>query len=196
MFKNIYPIVNINNICGFDESFVVRCLNAHPEYLQIRMKEAEVDEICRVAKKTVWLRNHLNSKTKIIVNDSVDAAVFSGADGVHLGQTDDILYGLKHKLNGFTVGYSTHTLAEVVKANDLPVDYIGFGPVFKTVTKTQNYTEVFEFVSEVVKMSVHPVVFIGGINKRNIESLPSGDRIFYAMVSALDEVLNGVDNAE
>jgi thiamine-phosphate pyrophosphorylase len=196
MFRNIYPIVNIQNKQMFNEDFVTRCLKLCPEYLQIRMKDAPVEEICSVSKKTVWLRDRLNSKTKIIVNDSVDAAVFSGADGVHLGQTDDILYGLKHKHDGFTVGYSTHTLAEVVKANDIPVDYIGFGPVFKTATKTQNYTEVFEFVSEVVKMSVHPVVFIGGINKRNIESLPSGDRIFYAMVSALDEVLNGVDNAE
>jgi thiamine-phosphate pyrophosphorylase len=123
------------------------------------------------------------------VNDSVEAAILSGADGVHLGQSDDVLYGLKRKRDGFTVGYSTHTLSEVVKANDLPVDYIGFGPVFKTGTKIQKYGEVFDIVNEAVKLSNHSVVFIGGINKRNIESLPCGDKIFYAMVSGLDEII-------
>jgi thiamine-phosphate pyrophosphorylase len=195
MFKKVYPIVNIDNISMFDEKFVEGCLKLSPEYMQIRMKFAPVEEICRVSKKVIWLRNHLNSKTKIIVNDSVEAAILSGADGVHLGQTDDIISGLKNRTERFVVGYSTHTLSEVVKANDLPVDYIGFGPIFKTGTKIQKYGEVFDIADEAVKLSNHSIVFIGGINKRNIESLPCGDKIFYAVVSGLDEILKEVYDA-
>lgn len=196
MFSKIYPIINVRSDGNFDEKLLKKCLELDPIYLQVRMKDATVSDICRVTEKIILQRNLLNSKAKIIVNDSVGAAVLSGADGVHLGQTDDIRHGLSMRKNGFIVGYSTHTIDEVVKANDLPVDYIGFGPVFKTGTKIQEYAEVFELTSEAFNKSEHPLVFIGGINKINIESLPAGDRILYAMVSGLDEIVKEVGNAE
>ncbi|MGI6394772.1 MAG: thiamine phosphate synthase [bacterium] len=189
MYKNIYPIINISDNNVLNEELVIKSLTLDPKYMQLRMKKGSVEEIVALSKQVVLLRDKFNPKTKIIVNDSVDAALLSGADGVHLGQTDNILCGLKRKRDNFIVGYSTHTVDEVIAANSMPVDYIGFGPVFKTKTKIQSYLEVYQFVDEVPALSLHPVVFIGGIDENNIKLLPKGDKIFYAMIGALDKIL-------
>jgi len=67
------------------------------------------------------------------------------------------------------IGISTHSLAQFTAANDNGVDYIAFGPVFKT--KTKDYFLGALDVKEVVRIAKKPVFFIGGINLTNIGSI-------------------------
>jgi len=187
MLNSIYPIIDLKRDQELNVEYASRVLKLYPEFLQIRMKESGVNEIVSVTRELLTLRDLISSGTQIIVNDSIEAAVFSGSDGVHVGQEDDISLAMEHKSLKFKVGFSTHTLEEVINANRIDIDYIGFGPVFKTDTKKQSYSEVFEIVGETVRISKHRIVFIGGINKRNIESLPSGNNIMYAMISSVSE---------
>ena len=72
----------------------------------------------------------------LIVNDRLDVALASGADGVHLGQDDlspeDVRRWLPHAL----VGLSIERAEQLAEAERLPVDYYGASPVFATTTKT------------------------------------------------------------
>lgn len=188
MFKNIYPVANYIEGAQFNEEFIKKCLSIQPRYLQVRMKESPADEMIKTVEKVICIRNELKSNTKIIVNDSIKVALTSKADGVHLGQEDDCAEGLKKDMPDFIVGLSTHTLVQIETANRMNIDYIGFGPVFKTGTKKTDNKAVFEIVHSAVDLSIHPIVFIGGINKRNIEYLPVGGKILYAMISGLDEL--------
>ncbi|HQG30435.1 MAG TPA: thiamine phosphate synthase [Deltaproteobacteria bacterium] len=113
------------------------------------------------------------SDTRFIVNDRVDIALLSGADGVHLGQ-GDIPPRQARRLAGdrLMIGLSTHTLDQVGRAQEEPVDYIGFGPVYLPFSK-ENHDEVtgVEALREAVRLSRLPVVAIGGITRERLEEL-------------------------
>lgn len=187
--KNIYPIINLSIRSDFDKQFLLKCLNLKPEYLQIRMKVSDLMDVVTIAREIVKIRDSLNSATKIIVNDSVEAAILSKADGVHLGQSDGDPSLIKEKHPDLIVGYSTHSIQQIEKANEMKIDYIGFGPVYMTDTKKDHERTVLEFVADAVEHTVHPIVFIGGINKKNIEDLPCGKNVYYALISGLSDFL-------
>lgn len=191
----LYPIINVHRNEKPDQNIVVSYLKLNADFLQIRMKNAEDNEILLVALSIIEERDRLGSSTKIIVNDNAEVAFRAKADGVHVGQEDIDPNIIKEKYPELIVGLSTHDLSQVLSANTKNVDYIGFGPVFETVTKETGCKTVFEHVYEAAERSVHPVVFIGGINAGNIDMLPKGEKIYAASISALQE-LTGVVNAQ
>jgi thiamine-phosphate pyrophosphorylase len=111
--------------------------------------------------------------TLFIVNDRPDIALMSGADGLHLGQ-NDLPADEARRLIGteLMLGLSTHNLEQVVKANDTPVDYIGFGPIYSTDSKTVPDPVVGpEALKTARAISRHPIVAIGGLNLERISQL-------------------------
>lgn len=82
---------------------------------------------------------HPSYEPPVIVNDRVDVALAlapRGCAGVHLG-TEDCPPREARELLGprACIGLSTHTVHEVAAAGELPVDYLGFGPIHATATK-------------------------------------------------------------
>ena len=128
-----------------------------------------------------------------IVNDRVDIALISGADGVHLGQ-EDLPPRIARKLLGKNkiVGLSTHTMAEAFRAGKLArkglLDYISFGPVFPTKTKKDARKAAGTAKLEKVKKSVNlPVVAIGGIKEENLPKVLKTGVDSVAMISGMLE---------
>src|ERR1041385_1246248 len=77
------------------------------------------------------------SGATVIVNDRVDIALALGADGVHLGQSDmPVIAARKLLAANSIIGYSTHNIDQVRAALELPIDYLAFGPIFETGSKT------------------------------------------------------------
>ena len=110
----------------------------------------------------------------LIVNDRLDIAMAIGANGVHLGQ-DDMPVGAARELLGrdAVIGLSTHTLEQLEAAARLPIDYIGFGPIFPTATKS-NPDEVvgLELLNEARRIAPDlPIVAIGGITLDNFQGV-------------------------
>jgi len=124
-----------------------------------------------------------NNNTLFIVNDYLDIALLSGADGVHLGQNDiPIKYARDLAPNGFIIGKSTHSLKQAEEGRKNGADYIGIGPVFQTPTK-ENYKPIgIETVREVVNKVDIPVVAIGGLTLNNISILKEIGIRNFAMV--------------
>ncbi|MCK4378130.1 MAG: thiamine phosphate synthase [Deltaproteobacteria bacterium] len=109
-------------------------------------------------------------KLPFIVNDRPDIAFLSAADGLHLGQ-DDLGIDAARKIVGeeMPIGCSTHSLEQALAAEAEGADYIGFGPVFKTVSKENPDPVVgIDGLRKVVRQVSIPVVAIGGINHENI----------------------------
>ncbi len=125
------------------------------------------DECCAIAKLAY------EYSALFIVNDRVDIALMSGADGVHLGQ-DDLPADAARKLVGPSkiIGVSTHDPAETSAADALPVDYIAIGPVFATRTKDNPSPVVgLNGVSAARRATNKPLVAIGGITRDNAVSV-------------------------
>lgn len=103
----------------------------------------------------------------ILINDRADIALMAGADGVHLGQHDLPPEAARRMLGDKAViGISTHSVDEVSRALAQNVaDYIAFGPVFGTVTKSDHEPVVgLEKLAQIRKIVGHkPLVAIGGI---------------------------------
>jgi thiamine-phosphate pyrophosphorylase len=113
------------------------------------------------------------ASAKFVVNDRVDLAIASGADGVHLGQTD-LPVKVARQLLGkkAIVGISTHNREQFLKARGLDVDYVAIGPVYETKTKQSPHPPLgHRFIREVAAIKRHPLVAIGGINLENAASV-------------------------
>jgi thiamine-phosphate pyrophosphorylase len=95
------------------------------------------------------------------------------ADGVHVGQ-EDLSPKEVRRIVGpqMIVGLSTHNLDQVVKANFEPVDYIGFGPLFSTTSKSNPDPVVGpQMLPKAYQNSKVPIVAIGGITMDRIHSI-------------------------
>ncbi len=108
-----------------------------------------------------------------IINDRVDVALASGADGVHLGQDDMNVEDARSILGkDKLIGISAGTEDEFKKINHQDFDYIGVGPVFGTQTKSDAGKAIgVEFVKYVQENTKKPVIPIGGIDSDNVKQL-------------------------
>jgi hydroxymethylpyrimidine kinase/phosphomethylpyrimidine kinase/thiamine-phosphate diphosphorylase len=103
-----------------------------------------------------------------IVNDNVELAVESGADGVHLGQDDGAISAARILLGqGKIVGKSTHNLEEALIAEQEGADYIGFGAMYPTDSKVVCHLPGTSGLADIRKHIKIPVVAIGGITSGN-----------------------------
>jgi thiamine-phosphate pyrophosphorylase len=123
----------------------------------------------------------------LIVNDRCDLVLCSDAMGVHLGQEDlppEAARGVLGKTK--ILGFSTHTLAQVRKSAALPLQYVGFGPVYGTSTKDHaSPVTGLQRLAHACKASSVPVVAIGGIGFDQIRQVLDAGADSAAVISAL-----------
>lgn len=139
-------------------------------WIQFRDKETSRREIYRNALRLRKLAKDYDAV--LIVNDFPDVAMCTDADGVHLGQ-DDLPLKEVRKIIGRDkiIGISTHSLEQAVEAERDGADYIGFGPIFATLTKDAGLPKGIAALREIRKQVKIPVVAIGGISLKNISSV-------------------------
>ncbi|MGH3016550.1 MAG: thiamine phosphate synthase, partial [Gaiellaceae bacterium] len=131
-----------------------------------------------------------------VVNDDVEAAVRLGADGVHLGQSDE---GLERALDaGLLLGLSAWDVAQAVVAEQAGAGYIGAGPVWATPSKPDADPPIgLDALTEIVEAVEIPVVAIGGVDESNaaacIEAGAAGVAVIRAArnAGAVREAIDG-----
>ena len=155
------------------------------DILQFRQKigtTREIIEICREIKRLCE-----DSDVMFIVNDRVDVAIASEADGVHLGQ-EDFPIPLARKLLGETaiIGGSAVTLEEAQECLSEGADYIGFGPVYPTTSKNDaGPVTGIEILKEVVNTISIPIIAIGGVTVENTPEVIRAGAQGIAVISAV-----------
>ncbi|UCC30823.1 MAG: thiamine phosphate synthase [Phycisphaerales bacterium] len=134
--------------------------------LQLREKDLSDRELLDRAKRLSKLCH--DHDTMFIVNDRVDIAVLSGADGVHLGQ-DDLSVAAVRRIVPSTclVGVSTHDVEQVEAAAGEAPDYIAVGPMLATSTKPQDHIAGPQTLAAARRLTSLPLVAIGGIDEHN-----------------------------
>ncbi|MEK6672382.1 MAG: thiamine phosphate synthase [Nitrospirota bacterium] len=156
------------------------------KWIQFRAKEMSRKELYREA---LSLRDITSSFNAVfIVNDHADIAAAVDADGVHLGQDDLPLKEARKVVGRRIIGISTHSLKEAIDASEGGADYIGFGPVFETMTKDAGVPKGLDVLTGIKRNAGLPVVPIGGISLGNLSSVIGTGVDTVAVSSA---ILNG-----
>ncbi|MFM9904399.1 MAG: thiamine phosphate synthase [Pyrinomonadaceae bacterium] len=183
---SIYPITDtrISGISHRDQ--VERLIAGGATVIQLRDKHAAPAEFFRAAKDALFVAR--KTGVKLLINDRVDIALALNADGVHVGH-DDLSPEKARAILGdrAIIGFSTHTIEQAVEAIKMPVDYIAFGPVFKTKTKEAPDPTVGlgELIRVRKAIGDFPLVAIGGIDADNLLSVLRTGADSAAIISAL-----------
>lgn len=155
-------------------------------FVQLRAPEWKKRMILETA---VLIKRALSEfpKVKFVVDDHVDIALLSGADGVHLGQKDISVRAARHLMGKEAIiGLSIGSIEEIKTITD-EVDYIGIGPIFSTQTKKDAGPPLglggLQEISERTKNI--PKVAIGGINQNNTKEVLLSGADGIAVVSAI-----------
>ena len=136
-------------------------------------------------------------KIPLIINDRVDIALACGADGVHMGQ-DDLPLPYAREILGKDriIGISVATPSEAEAAEKDGADYVGAGPVFATLSKTDLGPllglEGLRTIREKVKI---PILAIGGIYASNVSDIICAGADGVAVISAIAAAKNPVQAA-
>ena len=153
--------------------------------VQLRMKHSDGREMLEQAME---IRKVADEFCKFFfVNDRVDIAMASGADGVHLGQSD-IPLEVARDLMGETaiIGISVDNVDQAIAAAEGGADYIGIGSIFNTSTKPDAKQGVgLGAIYEIREAVDIPIVAIGGINRGNIQDVVRAGADAAAVVSAV-----------
>ena len=129
-----------------------------------------------------------------IINDRVDIALASDADGIHLGQ-DDLDLKTARKLLGYSkiIGISANNKIDISTAIKGGCNYIGIGPIFETVTKKGKKPMGIEKIKTLTKDLNIPWFAIGGVTKNNISYLK---RNGFKKVALVSQLMNSEDPKE
>ncbi len=140
------------------------------DVVQLRDKTLARGELLALARRL----RELIREAVFIVNDHVDIALLSEADGVHLGQ-DDLSVASARKIAGdkLIIGASASSVEAARDAVKDGADYIGSGPAFATPIKANKPVIGPHGVAEIAAAlgSEVPVFAIGGVDESNIAQL-------------------------
>jgi thiamine-phosphate pyrophosphorylase len=162
------------------------------QLVQIRDKSTPVRELMPDLCRCVEFAS--SKGVTLIVNDRCDIALICAASGVHLGQ-DDLPAEKARALLGKNkiLGLSAHSIPQVRKSIHLPVQYIGFGPVYATATKADAFPAAgtgLRNLARACRESAVPVVAIGGIGLEQICDVLRAGAASAAVISALMKAKN------
>ena len=122
----------------------------------------------------------------LIVNDRVDVALAAGADGVHLGWLSLPVAQARKMVGRGLVGVSTHSPAEVKKAEAEGADYVTYGPIFPTPSKEGLVeTQGVAGVRQACAMARIPVLGLGGIGVDNAREVMEAGAFGVAFIRAI-----------
>ncbi len=163
---------------------VEEALEGGVTFLQLReknlSKEAFLEEAVRI--KQLCRKYHV----PLIINDDVEIAYKSDADGIHVGQGDMPADEVRKILGaGKIIGVTARTVEQAKEAERTGADYIGSGAVFGSGTKTDAKALDHKIFSEICHSVEIPVVAIGGINRENILKLRGLGAAGAAIVSGI-----------
>jgi thiamine-phosphate pyrophosphorylase len=151
---------------------------ARIDLVQIREKNLRASVLYQLSKSAAVITR--GCATKLLVNDRSDIAFAAGADGVHLTTRSLGAEVVRRTFDAeFLIGVSTHSLAEADTARRNGADFVVFGPVFETRSKSQaEYGEpvgLSRLAQVASGLAPFPVLALGGVEVNRVtECLEAG----------------------
>lgn len=176
-FESVRLYVLINATPQKDASEVIHlvkcCVENGADCIQLRAKDMPDSDLLSLAQRFAVLCK--DGGIVSIINDRVDIAILSGADGVHLGQNEISVPDARKLVKGpFVIGVSTHNREELHNAIESGCDYAAVGPAFRSPTKPLIDVAGPEYLQKAVPILDNAGIFhvaIGGIHSNTMPDL-------------------------
>jgi thiamine-phosphate pyrophosphorylase len=162
---------------------LAKTLAAGVGLVQLREKELDDGELYRRALE--FRRQTSEAGALFIVNDRLDIALATGADGVHLGQDDLPLSAARRIAPELVIGASTHSLKEALAAQEAGASYVNIGPIFPTQTKSIPAPLGLEAIEQTAPRLRIPWTTMGGIKNSNLSQVVSRGARHPAVMTAV-----------
>lgn len=165
------------------------------QLIQIRERDLPARPLCQMTREAIEAARPFGAR--VLVNDRLDVALASGADGVHLRSTSlpvDAVRQVRDQrsLGSFLIGVSTHSLVEAQLAEERGATFLVTGPVFSPTSKTIDGPPMgldrFEKICQRVSL---PVFALGGVGKENCREIMSAGAAGVAAIG-LFQVVQGL----
>ena len=150
---------------------------------QLREKSAPARETLSLARQ---LRAATRGKALLIINDRVDIAILSEADGVQLGENSIDAASARRLLgDAALIGRSVHSVEGAIRARDEGADYLILGTIFPTASHPGGATGGLALVERAARAVDIPILGIGGIDEGNAADLVRAGASGAAAISAV-----------
>ncbi len=182
--RGLYVIID-PAVCTGDPVKTTRlAIEGGAKVIQLRDKTNEKGVQLALAKAMAKISS--SAGATFFVNDHLDIAISSGADGVHVGQKDMPLAEVRKIAPvGLLVGVSTNNVAEAKQAEVDGADYVSVGRLFPTTSKHDTRPADLKRLQEIKRAVTVPVAAIGGINETNLASVLKYGADMAAVISAV-----------
>ena len=152
----------------------------------VQLREKELDEAAFLQEAIDLTKLCHRYGVPLLINDNIDIARRSGADGVHVGQSDMEAAAVRSILGSdMIVGVTAKTVEQAQRAQDAGANYLGSGAVFGSATKLNAKPMSMDTLRTICQSVEIPVVAIGGIHKGNILELAGTGIAGAAVVSGI-----------
>lgn len=153
--------------------------------IQLRQKIGSTKELIATARELKEVCEEAG--VPFVVNDRIDVALASQADGVHLGQEDFPITLAREMLGeNVIIGGSAVSLEDAQRCLEEGADYVGFGPVYVTSSKPDASSPTgIELLREVAEAVPLPIIAIGGIQAKNVPEVLQAGAYGIAVISAV-----------
>lgn len=154
----------------------------------VQLRDKESDDRTLYQKALAFRRQTSTAGALFIVNNRLDIALLSGADGVHLGNSDLPAEVARQLAPELLIGVSANTLEQAASAQERGASYFNIGPLFPTATKAG----LKEFLGPAAipafkAVSPLPCTVMGGIKLQHVAELVSQGAQRLAVVTALSQ---------
>jgi len=183
--SGLYLIIDTQALKGRSHIEVAsQAIRGGAKTIQLRDKLQSEKELLPVAQQ---LRNLCTEHNVLfIMNDYLDLALASDADGLHLGQ-NDLPIKVARKLLPIDkiLGCSTTTVDQAITAESEGADYIAAGSIYPTSSKETARVVGLERLLQIKQAISLPLVAIGGITKDNAAEVLAAGADSVAVISAI-----------
>jgi thiamine-phosphate pyrophosphorylase len=175
------------------------------DWVQIREKDLTIRDLALLTRQSLRIAAQYSAKrsgaVRVLINDRLDVAISERADGVHLGERSFPVGEAKRLIQSapvkqairesFLAGVSCHSLEAAQQAERDGADYIFFGPVFATPSKTIfGAPQGLDRLAQVCRSVSIPVLAIGGITRGNATSCYDAGAVGIAAIRLFQHARN------
>lgn len=178
----LYPVVD-------SLDWVAKLLALGVKSIQLRIK-GQPKTLREEVIKSIELSKKYSAT--LFINDHWALAIDSGAEGIHLGQSDLDTADIEAiRQAGLLLGVSTHCQEEVTRAVSLQPSYLACGPIYPTTSKIMPYApQGIEQLAYWQRSLDYPLVAIGGITIERLPGVIATGVSGFALISAITKALN------
>ena len=174
---------------------VAQAIDGGATFVQLREKCLDEHDLLAEAEELSALCHFRH--VPFVIDDNVEVALATGADGVHVGQSDMEALDVRAKLGpDKIIGVSAHSVEEALLAEKHGADYLGVGAMFPTGSKADVQELPYETLKDICAAVSIPVVAIGGISQENVAKLAGSGICGVAVISAIYAAKNIKSAAE